>query len=161
VAAAVSHRATTQQWAKAKAGRIGQVEVSAILWLHNCLNHSAPPVVTANALHNGVKMEIDMCTNTEDEMLRRYSKETHVWYVRDMPKDWESKRQSEKNYHVTRRQNTFKSVHDKTGAKIFTESATGMEHVYPHEQQDWVPEMFEEARRRNTRESAKAGRRTQ
>jgi len=49
-----------QPAAKAKAGRIGQEEVSAILWLHNCLNHSASPAVIANALRDGAWMGIDM-----------------------------------------------------------------------------------------------------
>jgi hypothetical protein len=120
-----------------KTGRIGQEEVSAILWLHNCLNHSASPTMIAKALRDGAWMGINTCID-KDDVIKVFERNPCVICAL-----------AKKNKKPTPEGSGIKtaigeelscdyvgeihpkSVHGNTGAYIFTDSATGMEHVYP------------------------------
>ena len=120
-----------------KAGRIGQEEVSAILWLHNCLNHSASPTMIANAIRDGAWMGVNTCINKED-VIKVFERNPCV--ICALAKKNKKPTPEGSGIRAVIGEELScdyvgeihpKSVHGNTGAYIFTDSATGMEHVYP------------------------------
>jgi hypothetical protein len=120
-----------------KTGRIGQEEVSAIIWLHNCLNHSASPTMIANALRDGAWMGINTCIKKED-VIKVFERNPCV--ICALAKKNKKPTPEGSGIRTVIGEELScdyvgeihpKSVHGNTGAYIFTDSATGMEHVYP------------------------------
>ena len=126
-----------RQSTTAKTGRIGQEEVSAIIWLHNCLNHSASPTMIANALRDGAWMGINTCIKKED-VIKVFERNPCV--ICALAKKNKKPTPEGSGIRTVIGEELScdyvgeihpKSVHGNTGAYIFTDSATGMEHVYP------------------------------